>query len=126
MISHILIGIVVLVGLGGLVLALRSIKRDIRQMHQTAPREETAIPPIGAFACGGWVEHRLRLVGECAESFCVPAHILHAQAEPLHFDTWMRARTERAHAEFMERTSRRLPCDASAREVASYMRGSRA
>jgi hypothetical protein len=27
------------------------------------------------------------------------------------FDTWMRDRTERAHREFMERTSRILPCD---------------
>ena len=46
--------------------------------------------------------------------------------EPIHFDTWMRDRTERAHRDFMERTSRRLPCDASPREVAAYMRGTRA
>ena len=32
-------------------------------------------------------------------------------AEPFDYDTWMRARTERAHRELMERTSRMLPCD---------------
>lgn len=46
--------------------------------------------------------------------------------EPIHFDAWMRDRVERAHREFIERTSRRLPCDASTREVAAYMRGSKA
>jgi hypothetical protein len=37
------------------------------------------------------------------------------------FDTWMRDRTERAHREFMERTSRHLPCDATTEDVACYM-----
>jgi len=52
-----------------------------------------------------------------------PSAVEHAAQ---HFDTWMRDRTERAHREFMERTSRRLPCDASTRELAAYMRESRA
>jgi len=43
-------------------------------------------------------------------------------AEPLHFGTWMQQRTERAHAEFMERTSRRLPCDATTEDIARYLR----
>jgi len=41
--------------------------------------------------------------------------------EALGFDAWMVRRTEQAHREFMERTSRRLPCDASTEEVARYM-----
>jgi hypothetical protein len=33
------------------------------------------------------------------------------RTEAFDFDAWMRERTERAHREFMERTSRLLPCD---------------
>lgn len=40
--------------------------------------------------------------------------------ERTHFDTWMRDCTERAHREFMERTSRRLPCDMTIEDVARY------
>jgi hypothetical protein len=36
-------------------------------------------------------------------------------------NTWMRERTERAHREFIERTSRRLPRDRAAEEIARYM-----
>lgn len=42
-------------------------------------------------------------------------------AAPFHYDTWLRERTERAHAEYMERTSRYLPCDWNADLVARYM-----
>jgi hypothetical protein len=41
---------------------------------------------------------------------------------PFNFDAWMRERTERAHREFMERTSRRLPCDVTVEDVARYFR----
>jgi hypothetical protein len=41
----------------------------------------------------------------------------------VHFDAWMRERTERAHREFMERTSRRLPCDATTADITRYMGG---
>jgi hypothetical protein len=47
-----------------------------------------------------------------------------AAAAPIHFDTWMRERTERAHREFMERTSRRLMCDLSSEDIEAYMAGS--
>lgn len=43
------------------------------------------------------------------------------RGKPKSFDTWMRERTERAHTEFMERTSRRLPCDSNTEDVARYM-----
>lgn len=43
--------------------------------------------------------------------------------EPLHYDTWLRERTERAHAEFMRRTSRRLMRDLSSDEIEAYMGG---
>jgi hypothetical protein len=36
----------------------------------------------------------------------------------------MRERTERAHREFMERTSRRLMCDLSSEDIEAYMAGS--
>jgi len=54
-------------------------------------------------------------------------HIAGPQAEhepvagALDFDAWMRERTERAHSAFMERTSRRLPCDWTTEDVARYM-----
>lgn len=41
--------------------------------------------------------------------------------EALGFDVWMARRVECAHREFMERTSRRLPCDVTTEEVARYM-----
>jgi hypothetical protein len=41
--------------------------------------------------------------------------------KPFGYDTWMRERTERAHREFMERTSRRLPRDRAIEEIARYM-----
>jgi len=37
------------------------------------------------------------------------------------FDAWMRARTEHAHREFMERTSNLPPCDTSIGGIARYM-----
>lgn len=43
------------------------------------------------------------------------------QASSMDYDTWMRERIERAHAAFMERTSRRLPCDLNTEDVARYM-----
>ena len=42
-------------------------------------------------------------------------------AEIRGYDAWLRERTERAHAEFMERTSRRLRCDWSTEDVARYL-----
>lgn len=42
-------------------------------------------------------------------------------AKSFDFDGWMRDRTERAHREFMERTSRRLPCDWTTEDIARYM-----
>lgn len=41
--------------------------------------------------------------------------------ERIDFDAWMRERTERAHQAYMERTSRRLPCDWTTEDVARYM-----
>ena len=41
------------------------------------------------------------------ESLIFPA----PNAETMGFDTWMKQRTDLAHAEFMKRTSRRLWCD---------------
>jgi hypothetical protein len=41
---------------------------------------------------------------------------------PFDFGAWMRERTECAHREFMERTSRRLPCDWTTEEIARYFR----
>jgi hypothetical protein len=39
------------------------------------------------------------------------------------FDRWMRERTKSAHAAFMERTSRRLPCDlTTCQDPAGYTR----
>jgi hypothetical protein len=43
------------------------------------------------------------------------------EAEPIHFDTWMRERTERAHREYMARIRRRLPCDVTTEEIYRYM-----
>lgn len=45
------------------------------------------------------------------------------KAQPFDYDAWMKARTERAHSEFMERTSRRLPCDRTAEEIERYLGG---
>jgi hypothetical protein len=75
------------------------------------------------------IEQRKLTIADIARAFGVPLHMLQEDAEPaprLDFDAMMRQRTEQAHREFMERTSRRLPCDVSTREVAAYMRGSRA
>jgi hypothetical protein len=56
------------------------------------------------------------------------SHVVHAEPEPVpreeplfDFDAWMRERAERAHREFMERISRRLPCDWSTEDIARYM-----
>lgn len=55
-----------------------------------------------------------------------PAPSLTTQSAPIHFDAWMGDRTERAHREFMERTSRRLLCDHTTEEIESYVSGSMA
>ena len=41
--------------------------------------------------------------------------------ERIDFDAWMRERTERAHQAYMERTSRRLPCDLTIVDIARYL-----
>jgi len=41
-------------------------------------------------------------------------------AETFNYDAWRADRTERAHREFMERTSRRLPCDWTTDEIRRY------
>jgi hypothetical protein len=43
------------------------------------------------------------------------------QAQSIHFDTWLRDRTERAHREFMERTANLPLCDTSIEGIARYM-----
>jgi hypothetical protein len=48
------------------------------------------------------------------------------KAQPTHdvdcidFDAWMRERTDGAHQAYMERTSRRLPCDLTIEDIARY------
>jgi hypothetical protein len=39
----------------------------------------------------------------------------------VNFDTWMRERTERAHREFMGRTSKHLPREQTTEDIARYM-----
>jgi hypothetical protein len=43
-------------------------------------------------------------------------------ADVMGFDAWMRERTECAHREYMERISRRLPCDWATEDIARYFR----
>lgn len=52
---------------------------------------------------------------ELARYHLVPTQ--QAPAAPIHFDAWLSQHTERAHREFMERTSRRLPCDSPVKRI---------
>jgi len=45
------------------------------------------------------------------------------QAEPMNFDAWMTTRTERAHRQFIERTSQHLPHERTPEQIASYVLG---
>lgn len=40
--------------------------------------------------------------------------------QPVHYDTWLRGRIERARAEYMSRTAQHLPCDWTTEEIARY------
>lgn len=42
------------------------------------------------------------------------------QAEVMGYDAWLSERTARAHAAFMERTSKHLACDWATEEIARY------
>lgn len=53
----------------------------------------------------------------------VPRDPVQDATQPLHYDTWLRERNERAHAEFMKRTSRRLLCDLSTEDIEAYIGG---
>ena len=52
-------------------------------------------------------------IGEIARAFAMPRHLLRDPAPRVHvhFDTWLKQRTERAHREFMERTASLPRCD---------------
>jgi hypothetical protein len=125
MILPILFAIAAIVGFAGLALALWTIKLSVQRMNERlADKVELSVLPIAPLASGGLLDLRERLIGEIAHCFTVPAHILRPNPAPIHFDTWMRERTERAHREFMERTSRRLMCDWSTEDIDAYMAGS--
>jgi len=127
MIQTILVIACLLCGVGGIAVAAWS----VRYTHKMASAQLSlqacdvqALPQSGVDV----MAFRDCQIGEIARAFAAPRHVLRNPAHQvhMHFDTWMKQRTERAHREFMERTSRRLPCDASTREVAAYMRGSQA
>lgn len=108
--------------IGALTLLAWAIELTARRMNKrTATKQMALQPPPAPFPRGGLLDFHKQLVGEIAQSFTVPAHLLWPKPAPIHFDTWMRERTERAHREFMERTSRRLPCDWSTEDIARYM-----
>lgn len=53
----------------------------------------------------------------------VPEAAESPRAVAFDYDAWIRDRTERAHSEFMERTSKRLMCDVSPEEIERYIGG---
>lgn len=56
-----------------------------------------------------------------AQYHLVPRTEAPPAADEFTFNAWMRERTERAHREFMERTSRQLRCDWRTEDIARYM-----
>jgi hypothetical protein len=53
----------------------------------------------------------------------VDGNIPAPKAQPFDYDAWTKARTERAHREFIDRTSRRLMCDVSPEDIERYIGG---
>lgn len=66
-----------------------------------------------------------RILSELAQYNLVPADAaarkVRGAGEVTNYDAWKRERTERAHAEYMARTSRHLPCDWDTEQIARYM-----
>lgn len=117
MIQNILIAATVLACAGGIAAAIRAIQQA-RQMAallalaQIRCSVEDCGVALRSLARAERIRETIALLIEATR----PAPI-----SPIHFDTWMAERTERAHAEHMARIHSLPPCDTSIEGVARYM-----